>query len=122
MPYGDWVGPIEYDAPEAAQDVTTENATPATDDTPGADWMAFFGVLLIVGGVLLIAYGGIVGIVLGAILYAGSKPAAQAEAHMREETQRTGDGCGAFVVAVLTGLLVFALAFAVLFGLMGGGL
>jgi hypothetical protein len=121
MPYGDFVGPIEYDKPEstpAAQDVTTstESATPATDRAQGQ-----FGLYAIVSFFLgcvpgLQALWVFTGLCLLALLV--SPTVGHLEASSKEQAQTNGGGgcqvatAGAILLGLLTLFVLVGLAMA----------
>lgn len=121
MPYGDFVGPIQYDEPEAAQGapqpVTADDA-PATAAAQGQ-----FGLYTLASGVLgfwfpaaWIATG-----VFGFIWLIGGTVIAPLEASSKQKARDHGGGGGDILVIFVILAVLAVGAFLVFAGMAGGG-
>lgn len=70
-------------------------------------WLAIFGILLCFTPALVV---GILLSVFGVIVLLSTPIIGRAESHMNESIDNGGNGCGSFVLALLSALLLITLA------------
>lgn len=118
MPYGDWVGPIEYDKPESAP------SAPMVEDAPASkDAGSYFGTLTVISAVvgftIPAAWAGTVAFGV-CWLVAGMVAPLEANAKAKARDHGGGGGDVALIGVILLVLVVGC--FLALYGLAGGEL